>query len=162
MTSDETIKAAEIAAAETRRRAANAAKDWKGVCDVYQRSHQLYGDEGVLKAADSDAQILADAWLTRSPDSVSQWQPIESAPQDGRTILLGCFNKLGKWRTMRGQWMSENYIAEYWEEPDDGEPGWFETTVECDDLPNCWPIEPTRWMPLPAPPQEEATANDTR
>ncbi|WP_368647319.1 hypothetical protein [Castellaniella ginsengisoli] len=48
--------------------------------------------------------------------------------------------------------MSEDYIAEYWEDPDGTEPGWFEAAVEAEDSPNCWPTEPTHWMPLsPAP-----------
>lgn len=80
------------------------------------------------------------------------WQPIETAPQTGRTLLLGYLNAAGKWRTVRGQWMSEAYIAESWEEPDDVEPGWFETSVEADWPPNCWRIKPTHWMPLPAAP----------
>jgi hypothetical protein len=80
------------------------------------------------------------------------WQPIETAPKTGRTLLLGYLNSTGKWRTVRGQWMSEAYISEQWEEPDDAEPGWYETSVEADDPPNCWPIEPTHWMPLPAAP----------
>lgn len=85
-----------------------------------------------------------------------QWRSIETAPTDGRTILLGYFNSHGKWRTLRGQWMSEAYIAEYWEDPDDVEPGWFETSVEADDPPNCWRIiEPTHWQPLPPPPEAQ-------
>lgn len=80
------------------------------------------------------------------------WQPIEAAPKDGRTLLLGYPNRAGKWRTVRGQWMSADYIAEYWEDPDLGGPGWFETSEEADDVPNCWPISPTHWMPLPAAP----------
>ncbi|TDV06022.1 hypothetical protein [Paraburkholderia caballeronis] len=80
------------------------------------------------------------------------WQPIETAPKTGRTVLLGYSNAAGKWRTVRGQWMSETYIAEDWEEPDDVEPGWFETSVEADDVPNCWRVEPTHWMPLPPEP----------
>lgn len=82
----------------------------------------------------------------------ADWLPIESAPQTGRTLLLGYWNSLGKWRTVRGQWMSLDHIAENWEEPDDAEAGWFETAVEADDVPNCWRIEPTHWMPLPAAP----------
>ena len=82
----------------------------------------------------------------------SGWMPIETAPKNDRTLLLGRFNSHGKWRTMRGQWMSENYIAEHWEDPDGVEPGWFETAVEPDDPPNCWPINPTHWMPLPPSP----------
>jgi hypothetical protein len=81
------------------------------------------------------------------------WQPIETAPQDGRTVLLGYFNACNKWRTLRGEWMSQEFIDENWEEPDNGEPGWYETSVENDDVPNCWRTRPTHWMPLPAAPQ---------
>lgn len=88
--------------------------------------------------------------------TVPEWQPIETAPKDGRTILLGTYNSHGNWRTMRGQWMSLDYIAEYFEEPDDVEEGWFETCVEADEPPNCWPVAPTHWMPLPAAPRHEA------
>jgi len=80
------------------------------------------------------------------------WKPIDSAPQTGRTLLLGYWNPHGNWRTVRGQWMSEEYIGQEWEEPDDVEAGWFETAVEADDEPNCWRIEPTHWMPLPSEP----------
>lgn len=87
---------------------------------------------------------------------MSDWQPISTAPTDGRTILLGHHNKLGKWRTMRGQWMSQECIDETWEDPEAGEPGWFETSVENDELPNCWATNPTHWQPLPAPPEKTA------
>lgn len=86
------------------------------------------------------------------------WQPIETAPKDGRTMLLGCSNSHKKWRTMRGQWMSEAYIDENWEDPDDATPGWYETVVEGDDIPNCWYITPTHWQPLPAAPTETPEA----
>ena len=86
------------------------------------------------------------------------WQPIETAPKDGRTLLLGRFNECGNWRTMRGEWMSQGYIDEYWEDPDVGEPGWFETSVEADETPNCWPTSPTHWMPLPSSPKKENDA----
>lgn len=109
-----------------------------------------------------DAQTAEIARLTARCDARGEqierlreaqaWQPIETAPKDGRTILLGRRNSLGNWRTMRGQWMSAEYIAEYWDDPDDAKPGWFETAVEADDLPNCWGVLPTHWMPLPAAP----------
>ncbi|WP_321968884.1 DUF551 domain-containing protein [Paraburkholderia tropica] len=85
-----------------------------------------------------------------------EWQPIETAPKTSHTLLLGYLNSAGKWRTVRGQWMSANYIEAHWEDPDDVEPGWFETSAETDDVPNCWGIEPTHWMPLPAAPQGAA------
>ncbi|HEY1129159.1 MAG TPA: hypothetical protein VGF12_07130 [Roseateles sp.] len=84
--------------------------------------------------------------------AAQQWLPIETAPTDGRVLLLGYFNAVGKWRTLRGEWMSADYIAENWENPDDGEPGWYETSVENDDVPNCWRTDPTHWLPLPASP----------
>jgi hypothetical protein len=95
--------------------------------------------------------------LATAQPAAQGWQPIETAPKDGRTLLLGYFNRAGKWRTVRGQWMSDEYIAEYWEDPDMAEAGWFETCEEADETPNCWPINPTHFMPLPAAPQSPDT-----
>lgn len=81
-----------------------------------------------------------------------QWQPIETAPKDGKVILLGYHNSHGNWRTMRGCWLSKEYIDEYWEDPEGVDAGWFEVPVEADEPPNCWPTDPTHWMPLPAAP----------
>lgn len=80
------------------------------------------------------------------------WPDIESAPKDGRTILLGYYNSAGHWRTLRGQWFMDEQIAE-WENGGDFEAGWYETSVENDDLPNVWPTNPTHWMLLPSPPE---------
>lgn len=84
----------------------------------------------------------------------AKWLPIETAPTDGRTLLLGYTNSHGNWRTLRGQWMSQDYIDSFWEDPDAGDPGWYETSVECDEPPNCWFVEPTHWMPLPDAPDD--------
>lgn len=91
-----------------------------------------------------------------STQTITEWRPIETAPMDGRALLLGYFNTYGKWRTLRGYWASQEEIDEHWEEPDGVEPGWFETSVESDDLPNCWRTEPTHWMPLPPAPGAES------
>ncbi len=104
---------------------------------------QLWNAMSAAKPASVDVQPAS---------GVDVWRPIETAPKDGRTLLIGYPNQLGNWRTTRGQWMSDDYIAEYWEEPENGEAGWFETCVEADDHPNCWSISPTHWMPLPAEP----------
>lgn len=104
--------------------------------------HLDHGDEAAAKALD---------WvLTAEP---SGWRPIETAPQTGATVLLGFRNLAGKWRTVRGQWFSQAEIDESWEEPDDGEPGWYETAVEAEDPPNVWRVNPTHWQPLPQPPE---------
>lgn len=87
-----------------------------------------------------------------TPSREPQWQPIETAPKDGKVVLLGYHNSHGNWRTMRGCWLSKDYIDEYWEYPEGVDAGWFETPVEADEPPNCWPTDPTHWMPLPPPP----------
>jgi hypothetical protein len=104
-------------------------------------------------------QIWRDAcaWqAARATAEQSEWQPIETAPKTGRTLLLGYPNSLGKWRTVRGQWMTQEYIDQNWEDPDEAEAGWYETSVEADDAPSCWPITPTYWQPLPTPPADAA------
>ena len=92
------------------------------------------------------------------PEGMAGWRPIAEAPKTGQTLLFGYFNSAKKWRTTRGQWMSQDYIDEYAEEPELMESGWHETTVEDDDG-KCWPIEPTHWMPLPASPTIEGESN---
>jgi hypothetical protein len=116
----------------------------------------------MYKAGHEDADIGFDMLTGKSiarqsapegaPVGMGGWLPIESAPQDGRTILLGLFNSRGNWRTMRGQWYSAAAIDDEWEDPDAGEEGWYETAAE-PDPPNCWSVHPTHWMPLPSAPQ---------
>lgn len=114
--------------------------------------HEMRGSHPVNDCVLSNLQFVLADWNRRATASEGTWLPIESAPKDGMSMLLGYFNIAKKWRTVRGQYMSQDYINEYWEEPEDGEPGWFETSVEGDDVPNCWPINPTHWRPLPKPP----------
>lgn len=113
-------------------------------------------DELNVHAAELESQVIADCMAggtggVSPPEGMAGWMPIAEAPKTGRTLLLGYFNSAGKWRTTRGQWMSQDYIDEYAEEPERMESGWHETTVEDDDG-KCWPIDPTHYMPLPAPP----------
>lgn len=119
------------------------------VAEQDDRAAQAMLGECLRLLNDETALMLAS--LPQAPQG-EQWRPIETAPKDGRTILLGYFNSHGKWRTMRGQWISKEYIDEYWEDPEGVEAGWFETPVEAEDPPNCWPTDPTHWHQLPAPP----------
>ncbi len=84
------------------------------------------------------------------------WQPIETAPKTGRWLLLGYYNGCNKWRTVCGQWFSQEQINDEWEDPEENEEGWYETCDNADEPPNCWPINPTHWMPQPSPPQRSA------
>lgn len=119
--------------------------------DLLTLARLLGGDASAIPEGPEGATYTFEITMP-VPGASTPWRPIDTAPKNGRTILLGYYNRAGKWRTVRGQWMSADYIAEQWEDPDSGEPGWFETSEEAEDVPNCWPIDPTRWMPLPEEP----------
>lgn len=123
------------------------AQYWAGVAHRL-RGEALRGEpvDGIVQPTAPQAPAAPVAVV---PDA---WQPIETAPKNGRLMLLGYINSCGKWRTTRGQWINQEYIDEYAEDPESMSPGWYETTIEDDDG-KCWPIEPTRWQPLPPPPQ---------
>lgn len=122
----------------------------EGCCGVSQEHILAYTREIALHCAVA---------LGSPQEGMAGWKPIAEAQKTGHTLLLGYFNSANKWRTTRGQWMSQDYIDEYAKDPDFMEPGWHETTVEDDDG-KCWPIEPTHWMPLPAPPLPASEAKE--
>jgi hypothetical protein len=84
--------------------------------------------------------------------TLALWQPIETAPKTGCAMLLGYESKHGVWRIVLGKWISKEEIEAEWDQPEDFDAGWYETSFEADDVPNCWPVSPTHWMPLPARP----------
>lgn len=63
---------------------------------------------------------------------MTDWQPISTAPKDGKPILLYCGPKsrykifVGVWNAKWSEWQS---------------------------APGAWPGRPVRWMPLPPPTQ---------
>lgn len=82
--------------------------------------------------------------LAASPQEQTRgdgWQPMESAPKDGGTILLWCGDIDGS-REDR-EFMTTGHWYEQW----DGWTGWVDS-YEGEDLP-----PPTHWMPLPPSPQ---------
>lgn len=81
---------------------------------LVQRAHTIIGIREVAHETHKGKAWLEQATreLNGEPSPApetfgSQWQPIETAPKDGRTLLLGYFNSAGKWRAMRGQWFAE-------------------------------------------------------
>ena len=117
----------------------------------HTKAGELFGRHKAFAEA-ANALEGSAAPLAAPPTAQAKgWRPIETAPKDGRTLLLGYFNSAGKWRTTRGEWLSQDRIDEYAEDPDCMSLGWHETTVEDDDG-KCWPIDPTHWMPVPLPP----------
>lgn len=94
--------------------------------------HWTYGMDGLT-------------WPSRHAPSLD-WQPIETAPKDGTSVLVG------RWftKTANGyppKWLSD--LGEYEQSADSSEygPGWdWRWWSNWDDG------QPTHWMPLPAPP----------
>ena len=98
------------------------------------------------------AECYWEAWQAAlAHKEMNAWQPIATAPRD-KTVLLGYRNSHGHWRTLRGEWFSLEEIYDHWEDPEGVDAGWFEMSVEADDVPNVWRTNPTHWMPLPAAP----------
>jgi hypothetical protein len=86
----------------------------------------------------------ANMWNTRA---ASQWQPIETAPKDGREILVYCRGYISEgpytvafqgkeWRACWGGERVVEYTSECYTEYKE-------------------PLYPTHWQPLPDPPTKE-------
>ena len=89
---------------------------------------------------------------------VGWWRPIETAPKDGRAVLLhnniAPGNPSGRMGTCEGY---NTVVGEWWssDEGDRDANGFGDWTCYMDAIedPRC-PFEPTHWMPLPQPPKE--------
>ena len=79
---------------------------------------------------------------------MSKWQPIETAPKDGRQLLMFCDDYDPAVFVASFGWtdLPKNH-ADYWE-------GWIFAEEILASHTETEP-EPTHWMPLPAPPAEE-------
>lgn len=73
---------------------------------------------------------------------MSEWQPIETAPRDGRAIMLA--NAGGAWI---GKYMS-SYRSGY--VPDNP---WFSLMLNHDHMCSKLGVIPTHWMPMPKAPK---------
>lgn len=77
---------------------------------------------------------------------MSEWRPIETAPKDGKCVLVsnGRYVEKAWWNTDPRIWDSEDDNRPCWTvfEPED-----YYYAIHLDDDP------PTHWMPLPEPPK---------
>ncbi len=121
-----------------------------------RKAMELADEYAAVSYLNEITTVARAALLAHLEGGEQKWLPIETAPKDGRTVLLGYFNSHGKWRTLRGQWFSREIIDDEWENAEDCKEGWYETSVECDSDYSVWKTEPTHWQPLPATPTEEA------
>lgn len=71
------------------------------------------------------------------------WQPIETAPKDGISILL--YPAIRSQDTCcEGAWTASKHL---------GGEGWYDLAVGHHN----WLWKPTHWQPLPAPPRKDPT-----
>lgn len=79
------------------------------------------------------------------------WQPIETAPRDGSAILVHRDIWPGTPSGRSEECNNHNtYVASWWANQR-GDSGSWVCYMDMISDPEC-PIEPTHWMPLPAPP----------
>jgi len=102
----------------------------------------LFND--LLKRAEESSHALARVQEER------QWQPIETAPKDGTTVLLW-------WRSEFAGDVVDWWACGEWKVFGDGSKGWIGESFYTSE-PDFWTrliaARPTHWMPLPSPPQE--------
>lgn len=83
---------------------------------------------------DDEADMNAALCELRSRRAADAWRPIETAPKDGRSILLG---RVGATRAYTGEYVTA------------GSSGWWRDT-------HGQQREPTHWRPIPPPPSKES------
>lgn len=105
------------------------------------------GNQGLGASEDRPGSQASDQAAARldAPrvDPSREWQPIATAPKDGEVVLI-CFANAGGQIAMAA-WVAEPYSSE---DPEDGHWRGFLAMLGVTDF-----IEPTHWMPLPAPPE---------
>lgn len=110
--------------------------------------------------AERDALRAENAEL-RARAEAAEWRPIETAPKDGRAVLLhnnnAPGNPSGRMESCEGY---NTVVGEWWasDQSDDDADGLGDWTCYMDAIedPRC-PFEPTHWMPLPAAPDQKGT-----
>ena len=107
-----------------------------------------------------DEELAATPQAQSVPATGAQpWQPIETAPRDGRKIIVAYVNRNSKVRTVMARWMTDEQAAETDSDGVGLEGGWYECIDNWDDYTEVaiHEGEPEHWMPLPTAPTGSAT-----
>lgn len=119
--------------------------------------HVSYAENSSLaRSVQHSKSALAEHEAAREVESVTGWQPIETAPKDGRKVILFYLNRNGKPRTVMARWLTDEHAAEIDTDDVGLKAGWYERIDNWDDYTDVaiYEGEPTHWMPLPQPPKD--------
>lgn len=101
--------------------------------------------------------VMADKRAQALWDAATQWQPIETAPKDGRKVILAYRNRNDKARTVMARWLTDEEAAETDADGVGLEGGWYECIDNWNDYTEVaiHEGEPSHWMPSPAAPNQK-------
>ena len=90
---------------------------------------------------------------------MSEWQPIDSAPQTGRKVILFYLNRNNLPRTVMARWLTDEQAADTDGDDVGLEGGWYECIDNWDDYTQVaiHEGEPSHWMRLPDPPATQGS-----
>lgn len=129
-----------------------------------QTMEQLAAEQPPAPCGEQTEQVLIDARaaLAAPAPQAPAWQPIETAPKDGRKLILAYRNRNNKARTVMARWLTDEEAAETDADGVGLEGGWYECIDNWDDYTEVaiHEGEPSHWMPLPAAPQTKEPTND--
>ena len=99
---------------------------------------------------------IAVALRERLADAPDGWKSIETAPKNGRKVIVFYLNSNNLPRTVMARWLTDEEAAETDADGVGLEGGWYECIDNWDDYTEVaiHEGEPTHWMPLPAAPQQ--------
>lgn len=103
------------------------------------------------------------AALAAAPAAAPAWQPIETAPKDGRKLILSYVNRCSKTRTVMARWLTDEEAAETDADGVGLEGGWYESIDNWGEYTEVTITEgePSHWMLPPAAPEFEAPCHCT-
>lgn len=110
------------------------------------RGEDMSLEEMLISKARERLSLLSPA----APDAGGGWMPIETAPKDGTEILVAPHMTVVAWDFGAEQWVvgiiplnRDRTIADDWT---------VQPAMMFEQYLSNWGVEPTHWMPLPAPP----------
>ncbi len=124
---------------------------YHGRCTIDCGDHGHH-DMEMLKLIPAGTKLYAHPAPKQAEPS---WQPIESAPNDGRKIIVTYANRNGIKRTVMACWLTEEQAAETDGDGVGLDEGWYECIDNWSDYTEVaiHEGEPTHWLPLPTPPE---------